>query len=772
MQPLKPGDPAAVGGHRLLARLGAGGMGVVYLARSEGGGLLALKVIRAEYAADPRFRARFRREAAAARTGGRWLLPVTAADPDGRTPWLATAFAPGPSLAEAVDTYGPLPERTVRILGARLAEALTEVHGAGLVHRDLKPGNVLLALDGPRLIDFGIARADGATALTATDLVIGTPGFLSPEQAQARGAEVGPPSDVFSLGALLAYAATGRRPFAAATIAGTLFRTVHEPPDLDGTPPALLPLLRSCLAKEPMARPTGGEVRGWLEADPVSPGCPAPSDDWLPAPLPGLIAERSAAVLALPDPDPVPAPETGPEADTLAAEARGPEAAAGPAARGWRPSRRLLLGLAPVAAVGAAGGGFLFSRRGDAGGGRGPLPRYTLGLQADLSGPSRVLGLAQERGARLAVAHFNDTADRPFDLALSVRDDRGEPGRAAEVAARFVADERICGLLGPTGDAGLEAVVGHCQRALLPLVSVSVDSTRFNATTARAYVQLRPSESALSSGFLRYLSAVERSERTALIDDRAATGEEKWSLLEEIRQLLPAAGGLRTSTHQVPADTQDFGPVADSVLASRAQAAVYVGSSPHRAARCARALDLAGFDGTRMAPEQVLRPALPADGGPARLPFPREAGAAAEGWVCVTAYTDPLRLPAAGDFLRAYRATFPTPPAPGPTAPFALEAYDALLLLAAALRRPADGGPERGSTTTRLRTTRHTGLAKTLRFDARTGQFDWERSVFLWRVERGAAVFLGQMDGVERRGGWVSAARCGAVQCSGVQGAE
>ncbi|MCW8218698.1 protein kinase domain-containing protein, partial [Streptomyces griseolus] len=169
MRPLTPEDPRAIGTYRPLARLGAGGMGVVYLARASGGALAAVKVIHAEHAADPAFRARFRREASAARrVGGPWTVPVTGADTEAEAPWLATAFVPGPTLAEAVAERGALPAATVRALGVRLARALGAAHAAGLVHRDVKPGNVLLAADGPRLIDFGIARHTGATALTAT----------------------------------------------------------------------------------------------------------------------------------------------------------------------------------------------------------------------------------------------------------------------------------------------------------------------------------------------------------------------------------------------------------------------------------------------------------------------------------------------------------------------------------------------------------------------------------------------------------------------------
>ncbi|SCD32968.1 MULTISPECIES: serine/threonine-protein kinase, partial [unclassified Streptomyces] len=264
MRPLTSQDPRAVGPYRTLARLGAGGMGVVYLARSAGGALAAVKVIRAEHAADPGFRARFRREAeAAGRITGPWVVPVLGADTEAREPWLATAFVPGPSLGEVVGDRGALPAETVRALGARLADALVTVHEGGLIHRDVKPGNVLLALDGPRLIDFGIARHEGATALTATDAVIGTPGYLAPEQASA-GAAVGPACDVFSLGCVLVYAATGRRPFGDGSPAGVLFRTIHEEPDLDGVPSALAPLVTACLAKDPAARPTAGEVRDAL----------------------------------------------------------------------------------------------------------------------------------------------------------------------------------------------------------------------------------------------------------------------------------------------------------------------------------------------------------------------------------------------------------------------------------------------------------------------------------------------------------------------------
>ncbi|WP_326573925.1 ABC transporter substrate-binding protein [Streptomyces sp. NBC_00481] len=262
MERLRSSDPARIADHRLLGRLGAGGMGVVYLARTSAGSLVALKVLATEYAEDAGFRARFRREVEVARRiSSPWAVPLVDADAEAAAPWLATAYVPGPSLAEAVAAYGPLGEHGLRILGGRLALALGEVHRAGLVHRDLKPGNVLLAPDGPRLIDFGIARAPEDTALTATGFVVGTPGYLSPEQADGRdGRTIGAPSDVFSLGCVLAFAATGRPPFGTGALDALLYRAVHDPADLDGVPGPLVELLSRCLEKDPARRPEVEEL--------------------------------------------------------------------------------------------------------------------------------------------------------------------------------------------------------------------------------------------------------------------------------------------------------------------------------------------------------------------------------------------------------------------------------------------------------------------------------------------------------------------------------
>ncbi|MBV2364560.1 serine/threonine-protein kinase [Streptomonospora nanhaiensis] len=256
---LRAEDPRRIGPYRLHSRLGGGGMGQVYLGRSPGGRAVAVKVVRPELADDIGFRRRFATEVeAAGRVGGFYTAQVLDSDTEADPPWLATAYIPGPSLYEAVETHGPLPLDTVAALGAGLAEGLAAVHACRLVHRDLKPGNVILASDGPRLIDFGIARAMDATSYTQTRTVLGTAGFMSPEQAV--GAPVGPPSDVFSLACVLTYAATGNSPFGTGRIEAVAFRVVHAEPDLSGVPHRLAPLLAACLAKAPEDRPGVAEV--------------------------------------------------------------------------------------------------------------------------------------------------------------------------------------------------------------------------------------------------------------------------------------------------------------------------------------------------------------------------------------------------------------------------------------------------------------------------------------------------------------------------------
>jgi serine/threonine protein kinase len=301
MRELQPGDPQLIGPYRLRGRLGAGGMGRVYLGLSPGGRAVAVKVIRADLAQDAEFRTRFRREVGVARrVSGLFTAPVIDADVESPVPWLATAYVRGPSLADAVGEHGPLPAASVLVLARGLAEGLSAIHAAGVVHRDLKPANVLLAEDGPRLIDFGISRAVEASALTHTGLVVGSPGFMSPEQAEGR--EVGPPSDVFSLGAALAFAATGQGPFGSGSTPALVYRVVYCAPQLDLVPAEVRPLIDRCLAKDPARRPT---------ADDLLSGAAQPAAGWLPEPVTRTLA---AAPPPVPGTPPVPGrpPTAGP----------------------------------------------------------------------------------------------------------------------------------------------------------------------------------------------------------------------------------------------------------------------------------------------------------------------------------------------------------------------------------------------------------------------------------------------------------------------------
>jgi hypothetical protein len=254
VQPLTSSDPAEIGGYRLKARLGSGGMGRVYLASTPGGRAVALKVVRAELSDDPNFRTRFRQEIEAAqRVHGLYTAQLVDADPDATPPWLVTAYVPGPSLEEAVDDHGPMPEALVFRLIAGVAEALAAIHAAEVVHRDLKPSNVLLAQDGPRVIDFGIARALEAASLTRSGIMMGSPDFLAPELVQDL--PITPALDVFALGSLAVYAATGQPPFGRGNLAAVAHRAVYEPPNLEGCPAGLLTLIEACLEKRAQDRP-------------------------------------------------------------------------------------------------------------------------------------------------------------------------------------------------------------------------------------------------------------------------------------------------------------------------------------------------------------------------------------------------------------------------------------------------------------------------------------------------------------------------------------
>ncbi|WP_406484782.1 protein kinase domain-containing protein [Streptomyces sp. NBC_01563] len=386
-------SPARIGPYEVFQLLGEGGMGRVFLARSPGSRLVALKVIRPEYAEASNFRGRFRREAESARrVSGFFTPPVLDADADAPQPWLATAYVPAPSLHDVVRSFGVLPEPALRALGAGLAEALLAIHDTGIVHRDLKPGNVLVAEDGPRVIDFGISSAVDATQLTRTGAVMGTPGFMAPEQI-VSSREAGPAADVFSLGCVLVFAATGRGPFGAGGTAEILYRAVHQQPQLDGVPQGLGPLIGSCLDKDPARRPPAASVLAALGgADPAALLTEGLRED---------LARREAHAAVLVAAPPVPmtslAPPLGPLATAVPSgpsrrgflwiAAAGTTVAAGAGAAtlaGWRskPDRT------PIRAGGSAGTTGLPEPKVPAG----PKPQWSAPLKKLESGQLRLLG--------------------------------------------------------------------------------------------------------------------------------------------------------------------------------------------------------------------------------------------------------------------------------------------------------------------------------------------------------------------------------------------
>ncbi|MEG3629318.1 bifunctional serine/threonine-protein kinase/ABC transporter substrate-binding protein [Streptomyces poriticola] len=822
MEPLHPTDPSSIAGHRLLGRLGAGGMGVVHLARSTGGALVALKVVHAEYAQEPGFRERFRREVdTLRRVDNPWVVPLVAADPEAPAPWLATAFVAGPSLAEAVAVHGPLPARSARVLGRRLAEALRDVHAAGLVHRDVKPGNVLLALDGPRLIDFGIAREPGDTALTATGVVVGTPGFLAPEQVEGVDrTSVGPPSDVFALGCVLAYALTGRPPFGTGPVDALLFRAVHESADLDGVPEELAPLLRSCLEKDPALRPSaadlvrmpgvaseaGDEGGSGPRADGMSaPGAGGAADpaarvgpSWLPDAVTRLVAARSVEGAVLPDIEPTrldadaavrarqPGPAgaardgdataqddtTGPDGGAPGAggevpgmggeapgrgdevpaadgevpgrgrevpgpedETPGPEDERPKEASGGLPGRRRFLLLAGGVAALAAGGavsaawwwGDDSSSRtpgGDAG------PTRAIGLQADLSGEAKRIGVAQERGVRLAVEEFNARRDAPFTLSLDVRDDGGDPQRAAKAARELVADPDVVAVLGPTTDATAEAALPVHDSALMPLVTVSAGAVKLLGLGSRSLVQARPHDSLLPFFLSAHLRGTARSRSIGIVNDRAA-GDHAWEIAGTLSRILNQDGHPYVP-EVMSALREDFGPTVDALLGGGADSVVFAGP-PERGAGLARTLHGRGFTGARAGAHGLLDPR-----------FLDAAGEAAEGWVIAAPVLDAAAHPGARKFAAAHTARFDAAPDP-----FAAEAYDAAGLVLHALTGLPDRRRNRKNLTTALRAATYQGITQTMSFSRENGARTVDgKGVHLWRVEDGRFRYTGPAEHV------------------------
>ncbi|QDY75640.1 protein kinase domain-containing protein [Streptomyces qinzhouensis] len=657
MERLLPSDPSHLGAYRLLRRLGAGGMGVVYLARAENGDPAAVKVIQPEYAENHAFRDRFRREVATARrVRSPWVVPVLDADTEAGSPWLATAFVPGPSLAEAVMECGVLPSRAVRVLGKVLARALAAVHTAGLVHRDVKPGNVLLAMDGPRLIDFGIARSTSAeaTELTSAGVVVGTPGFLSPEQARAH--EVGAAADVFSLACVLVYAATGRPPFGTGAVETLLYRTVHDTPDLTGlADEGLRELLGRCLAKDPAERPGAAEVDEALAGD-----APEGTIDWLPDPVVLMIARRSEAMLTLPGIEP-----------TLVPESTVPQQPP--------PGRRRILALAAggTALLATGGGAALWWALRDREKAPPAAPTRIVGLHADLSGPQKADGIAQERAARLAVAEFNARAGKPFTLSLEVLDDKGEAARAVGAARRLTGNPEVLAVVGPTGYASAVAAVEVYERAGLPLVSVTELSLAAGNTSLlgspKWYYRAAPIRPYTAFGTMMAMAA-QGARRPGMLIDRTG-GITRWELTF-LAKMSARNLALDLYVRVVPERARPDSVLSD-MLARDIDGLYYTGT-PERAAIVARALAGRRFAGPRFL-----------DASSATAEFAAAAGAQGEGWQAITPHIGPDAEPVRA-FATAYRRRYGTPPPTG-----AAETYDAIRMLADRIVSLRDGADRR-----------------------------------------------------------------------------
>ncbi|MFF1677393.1 bifunctional serine/threonine-protein kinase/ABC transporter substrate-binding protein [Streptomyces sp. NPDC058256] len=717
-EPLRSSDPSRIAGFRLLRRLGAGGMGVVYLGRTDSGALAAVKVIRGESAGDDGFRARFAREVELARRmDSPWVVPVLDADAEAGEPWLATAFVPGPSIAEAVAAHGPLPARAVRVLGGLLAGALDAVHTAGLVHRDVKPGNVLLALDGPRLIDFGIARAADDTALTASGLVVGTPGFLAPEQAQGQSATSA--SDVFALGCTLAYAATGTPPFGTGTPDALMYRTVHDEPELGRVEGELRTLVERCLAKDPAARPTADDIRGLLADD-----APDVSGGWLPDSVARMVAARAAESLAFPDVEPT-------IVDDPAVPARHPA------------RRRLLLaGGALLLAGGGTGAAVWASEDDGKPSGSSGRPLYVLGVHTTTSTSEAAVSRAGERAARLAVAEHNATPKRSYDLKVKVLADRGDADTAREVARKFTADRNVVAVLGPVAELPMQRAAAVYGAAGLTHVSSTTGQQDYFLTSPKTSFQSGPAHAALGGWIGLHAYITQQVVPAGVVIDRAggpAMQDQGTQVVGNWRNILKSEVVPRV----VAEDTDDGPKAVRELLAAGVEAFVYLGPLD-ATVRTARYLATAGFTGPRWMQHQLYG-----------SDFPRLAGAAGDGWFVVTDAVDPsvLTTKRAKDFTAAWRKRYGSTPEP-----YATEAYDSVEMLLTEFARTVPAGarrrPVRADLGVRLAKVKYQGIARTYAFgdfhqydNSSTG---WADETFVHEVRGGRFRQLGSLGDLNR----------------------
>ncbi|MFJ4465996.1 bifunctional serine/threonine-protein kinase/ABC transporter substrate-binding protein [Streptomyces sp. NPDC089424] len=727
-EPLLPSDPSRIAAFRLLRRLGAGGMGVVYLGRTDAGKLAAVKVIHADGAADDDFRTRFAREVELARrVENPWVVPVLDADAEAREPWLATEFVPGPALAEAVAAHGPLPPRAARVLGGRLAEALASVHAAGLVHRDVKPGNVLLALDGPRLIDFGIARALDDTALTASGVVVGTPGFLAPEQA--RGEDATAASDVFALGCVLAYAMAGRPPFGTGEAHALLYRTVHDEPELDRVDSGSRALVTRCLAKDPEERPTAEEVRDGLTED-LPEGA-----DWLPDPVARMVALRSSESLALP----------GIEPTAVDAGAADPDGKGGQDAPQARPARRRLLlagGALLLAGGGAATAAALSGRDDEQDGSGGPArPTYVLGVHSTTDSAAAPLARACERAAQLAVAQHNAAPGRAYDLAVRVVRDPGTVAGGREVAGTFTADRDVVAVLGPVTEIAMRTAANIYGDAGLAHVSSTTGQQDYFLLSPKSSFQSGTPHSALASWLVLHALLRKETGRIGVVVDRSGgtTIQDQGTLI--VRQWRQTLGG-EVAPRVVAEETGDGPAAVRSLLASGIDAFAYLGPLD-ATVRAAQALAGAGFTGTRWMQHQLYG-----------SQFPRLAGAAGEGWYVVTSAVDAAALTtkSAADFTAAWRRRYRAAPEP-----YAAEAYDSARMLLTEFARTVPKGarrrPARAALGARLAKVSYRGIARGYAFgtyhEYTSSNRGWSEGTFVHEVRGGRFRQVGSLSDLE-----------------------
>ncbi|HEX2315977.1 MAG TPA: bifunctional serine/threonine-protein kinase/ABC transporter substrate-binding protein [Thermomonospora sp.] len=716
--PLRPGDPERVGAYELTGRIGEGGQGVVYLGRDAAGRQVAVKLLHAQLSGNTAARSRFVRELEVAeRVAGFCTAQVLDADIVGDRPYIVSEYVPGPSLKDLVDASGPLdPEALVR-LAIGTATALAAIHQAGIVHRDFKPPNVLMGPDGPRVIDFGVARALDSSSVTMTSQVVGTPAYMAPEQV--AGGAIGPAADLFSWAGTMLFAATGRPPFGGDSIPAVMHRILNLEPDLSVLPPSLAGLVAACLMKDPARRRGGDAVLLQLLGE-VGATRQFARDELL-AQGSTMVTGRLPPIAPPPGPPPATTHPMAPSASPSPVRPWTTQAA--PEARGRR--RWIVAGSVTMAALLAVAGAAAFLLDPGDGNGRRTSPPLAggsvrLAFLGALSGPSQAVGQAMYQGAKVAVDEYNASGPA-VRVELTSFDAGGEGGRAA-VEARRIGDTDPVGVIGPGFSAEAAAAAPVLERLRIPMVSPGASQAQLSKQGWAYWHRVVPGTDVAVRSLADFMVREGRVRKVVVVGD-----EQAWTV-QTSREMTAAlkANGVAVTNVGINSRAASFPGALPRIRRADPDAVFYAGSYAP-AARLIQHARRERVDARFYLTDQSLARDFVTIAGRAR----------AEGTILYCSCMDPSNAPgeAVRRFREQYRRTFGGRPAGLYTA----EGYDAALAFLSAVRA---GHTTPEAVNAYLRTANVPGLSQRLRFGG-TGDLA-EPATYLFKVDDGAISMIGQ----------------------------